>query len=93
MVSCLCTNTILWCGVVCEKWSIQTHDIQQEGFLQTSRHEECIQVDFGDGVAYLVTRMGSISFWIPLGDVLELHDVLFVHGLTNNLLSVLACQI
>jgi hypothetical protein len=34
--------------------------------------------------------MGSVSFLMPLGDVLELDDVLYVHGLTKNLLLVLA---
>jgi hypothetical protein len=32
--------------------------------------------------------LGSISFWMPSSDVLELNDVLFVHGSMKNLLLV-----
>jgi hypothetical protein len=36
----------------------------------------------------LVTRLGSISFRKPLGDILELDDVLYIYGLTQSLLSI-----
>ena len=49
-----------------------------------------MQGRLGDDATYPVTRMGSVSFIMPLGDVLELDDVLYVHGLTKNLLLVLA---
>jgi hypothetical protein len=44
-------------------------------------------VELGDDATYPVTRMGSVSFCMPSGDVLELDDVLYVLGLTKNLLS------
>jgi hypothetical protein len=46
-------------------------------------------VELGDDAMYLVARVGSISFLMPLGDILELSGVLYVPGLTNNLLSIL----
>jgi hypothetical protein len=52
-------------------------------------HEKYVgmQVELGDDVAYIVTRI-NISFWMPAGNVLELHDFLFVHGLMKNLFFV-----
>jgi hypothetical protein len=41
-------------------------------------------VEFNNDATCLVT----ISFCMPLGDVLELNDVLYVPGLNKNLLSV-----
>jgi hypothetical protein len=38
----------------------------------------------------LVIGMGFVSFCMPSGDVLELNDVLYVLGLTKNLLSISA---
>jgi len=37
-------------------------------------------VDIGDDARYPIIGMGSISLQIPLGDILELGDVLYVHG-------------
>jgi hypothetical protein len=47
-----------------------------------------MQVELGDDAKYLVIGMGSISFCMPTGEVLELHEVLYVLGLTKNLLLV-----
>jgi len=50
-------------------------------------------VELCDDAAYLVTRMGCISLCMPFGDVLELHDVMHILGLSKNLLSIsfIAC--
>jgi hypothetical protein len=45
-------------------------------------------VDLGDDGKYLVTRLGSISFFMPTGEVLDLHEVLYVPDMTKNLLLV-----
>ena len=42
----------------------------------------------GDDATYLVTRMGSVSFYMPSCDVLDIDDVLYVLGLMKNLISV-----
>jgi hypothetical protein len=47
-----------------------------------------MRVKLGDDATYLVKEVGSISFWMPLGDVLELNDVLFVPSLKKNLISI-----
>lgn len=44
-------------------------------------------VELGDDVIYLVKGLGSISFQIPLSDILELDFVLYVPKLTKSLLS------
>jgi hypothetical protein len=45
-------------------------------------------VELGDDAKYLVIGMGSISFRRLAGEVLELNKVLYVLGLTKNLLLV-----
>jgi hypothetical protein len=40
-------------------------------------------MDLGDDATYSMKGLGSISLWMPSGDVLELNDVLFVLGLTK----------
>jgi hypothetical protein len=45
-------------------------------------------VELGDDGKYLVIRLGSISFCMLAGEVLELHEVLYVLGMTKNLLLV-----
>jgi hypothetical protein len=44
--------------------------------------------ELGDEATYLARGVGSISFHMPLGDVLELSDIIFVLCLRKNLLSV-----
>jgi hypothetical protein len=51
-----------------------------------------MRVELGDDAIYVVKGSGSISLQMPLGDVLELNDVLFVLGLMKNLCLV-SCMI
>lgn len=44
-------------------------------------------MDLADDTTSLVTRMGFVPFYMPLDDVLELHNVFIVPCLTKNLLS------
>ena len=48
-----------------------------------------MQVELGNDATYLVARIGSISFQIPLGDILELTSVLYVLGFAKNFILVL----
>lgn len=45
-------------------------------------------MELGDDATFPIKRFGSISLWMPLGDGLELNDVLFVSSLTKNLFSI-----
>jgi hypothetical protein len=57
-------------------------------FNKFEEKELGIQVELGDDATYPMTRIDPIFFKMPPCDVLELHDVLFVLGLTKNLLFV-----
>ena len=48
-----------------------------------------MQVELVNDASYLMTRVGSISFHLPSSDFIELDDVLYVLGLTNNRLSII----
>jgi hypothetical protein len=47
-----------------------------------------MSVELGDDATYPMRGVGSISFQTPIGDVLELSNVLYVLGLKKNLLLV-----
>ena len=47
-----------------------------------------MSVELGDDSTYPMRGVVSISFHVSSGDVLELDDILFVHGLKKNLLQV-----
>jgi hypothetical protein len=74
--------------VVCGQWSIQTHDLQQEGFYKLQEQEDGIQVELGNDATYPVTKWALSLSCMPSSDVLELNDVLYVPNLTKNLLLV-----
>lgn len=48
------------------------------GLYEAGFRSEGMSVELGDDATYLVRRVGSISFQTPLGDVIELYNVLFV---------------
>jgi hypothetical protein len=50
-----------------------------------------MSVNLGDDVTYPMRGVGSISFQVPSGDVLELNDVLVFTGL-NNYLLLISCM-
>jgi hypothetical protein len=52
--------------------------IQQETFIKFQEQNVGKKVELDDDVTYPVTRITTISFRIPLGDVPNLHDVIFV---------------
>ena len=45
-------------------------------------------MELGDDATYPMKGFYSLSFWMPLGNILELNDILFVFGVTKNLLLV-----
>ena len=47
-----------------------------------------MQGGLGDDSTYPMTRMGSVSFCMSSGDVIDIDDVLYVLGLMKNLISV-----
>ena len=47
-----------------------------------------MKVELGDDATYRITRMGFVSFCMALGEVLEFDNVLYLLGLTMNLLLV-----
>ena len=47
-----------------------------------------MQVELVNDASYLMTKVGSISFHLPSSDFIELDDVLYVLGLTNNHISI-----
>jgi hypothetical protein len=57
-------------------------------FNRFQEQEGGMSVELGDDATYPMRGVGSISFQMPSGDVLELSDVLFVPGLKKNLLSI-----
>jgi hypothetical protein len=90
MVSCLSTNTISGVGWYVDSGASKHMTFNKKAFNKLQEQEDGIQVELGNDATYLVTKMGFVSFYMPLGDVLELDDVLYVLGLTKNLLSVSA---
>ena len=63
-----------------------THD--KNIFSKFHDKEGGLHVEFGYDDKYLVKGLGSISFQMPLGDVLELYFVLYVPWLTKTFLLV-----
>jgi hypothetical protein len=47
-----------------------------------------MQVELSDEGKYSVIGLGSISFHMPIREILEFHEVLYVPGMTNYLLSI-----
>jgi hypothetical protein len=79
MVSSLYTNIVSSVG-----WYVDggesIHMTYDEIFNKFLEKERIMWVELGDNATYLVKGLGSIPFHMPLGDVLELNDVLFVIG-------------
>jgi hypothetical protein len=57
-------------------------------FSRIQEQEGGMTMELGDDATYPVRGVGSISFWMPSGDVLELDHILLVPGLRKNLLSI-----
>jgi hypothetical protein len=57
-------------------------------FFRLEEQDSNMHVELGDNAKYLVIGMCSVSFHMPVGEVLELHEVLYVPSSTKNLLLV-----
>jgi len=57
-------------------------------FSNFQEQDVSIQVEFTGNDTYPVTIVDSILFQMPSGDVLELHDYLFIASLEKNLISI-----
>lgn len=61
----------------------------KSAFFRLEEQDTNMQVELSGDGKYLVTRLVSISFCMPMGEVLELHEVIYVLGMPKNLLSIL----
>jgi hypothetical protein len=89
-VLCISTNANSRVGWYVDSGASRHVTFNKKSFNTLRQQEANIQVELGDDATYLVTGMGSVSFNMPSGNVLDLDDVLFVPDLTKNLLSVSA---
>jgi len=60
----------------------------KRAFNKLQDQEASVQVELGDNAMYLVVGVGSISFQMPLGDIIELTGILYELALSKNLLLV-----
>ena len=60
----------------------------KRAFNKIQDQEASVQVELGDNAMYLVVGVGSISFQMPLGDIIELTGILYELALSKNLLLV-----
>jgi hypothetical protein len=60
----------------------------RSAFFKLEEQDTNMQVELGDDGKYPMTGLGSISFCMPTKEVLDLHEVLYVPGMTKNLLLV-----
>lgn len=86
MVSCLSKNIVSGVGWYVENGAFR-HMIYDKMIFNKFQEQGGPCVELGDDVIYLVKGLGSISFQIPLSDILELDFVLYVPKLTKSLLS------
>jgi hypothetical protein len=88
MVSCLSSNIVSSVGWYVDSGASRHMTYDRSLFNRFQEQEGGMSVELGDDATYPVRGVGSISFQMPSGDVLELSDVLFVPSLKKNLLSV-----
>ena len=50
------------------------------------------KVDLGYNTSYLIQGIGSTSFWLSLGDIIHVEDILYVPSLNNILLPYLVLK-
>ena len=60
----------------------------KRAFNKLQDQEASVQVELGDNAMYLVVGVGSFSFQMPLGDIIELTGILYELALSKNLLLV-----
>ena len=62
--------------------------LNKNAFNRDPKHGDIMIVELGNDATRPIIRLGCISFCMPLGEILELDDVLYVSGSTKSLLSV-----
>jgi hypothetical protein len=88
MVSCLSSNIVSSVGWYVDSGASRHMTYDKKLFSRLQEQEGGMSVELGDDATYPMKGLGSISFQMPSGDVLELNDVLFVPSLKKNLLSI-----
>jgi hypothetical protein len=81
LVYCLSTITTYGVGWNVDNGASSHMTFNWKIFNKFHGKEGGIQEELGNDATYPMTRMGIISFRMPLGDVLDLIEVLFVLGL------------
>jgi hypothetical protein len=88
MVSCISTSTFFGVGWYVDSGASRHMITNKSTFSRLEEQDSNMQVELGDDAKYSVIGMGSISFCMLAEKVIELHEVLYVHGLSKNLLSI-----
>jgi hypothetical protein len=88
MVSRLSTNIISHVGWYVDNGASRHMTRNRSAFSRLEEQDISKQVELSDDGKYPMTRKGSISFHMPVGEVLELHEVFYVPHMTKTLLLV-----
>jgi hypothetical protein len=88
MLSCLSTNTVSGVGSYVDSGASRDMTTNGSTLFRLEEQDTDMEVGLGDDGKYLMIGLGSISFFISIGEVLELHEVLYVLVMTKNLISV-----
>jgi hypothetical protein len=92
MVTSLSSNIVSSVGWYVDSGASRHMAYNKSLFNKFQEQEGGMCVELGDDATYIVKGLGSISFQMPLGDVHELNDVLFVLGLKKNILLIFVCR-
>lgn len=87
MVSSVSIYTVLGVGWYADSGASRHMTYEEKVFNRFQEQEQGMVVELGNDAMYPMTGLSSISFQMPLGDVLKSHYVLYVPNLTKCLLS------
>ena len=88
MVSSVSIYTVLGVGWYADSGDSRHMTYEEKVFNRFQEQEQGMVVELGNDAMYPMMGLSSISFQMPLGDVLELDFVLYVPDLMKSLLSV-----
>lgn len=88
MVSSVSIYTVLGVGWYADSGASRHMTYEEKVFNRFQEQEQGMVVELGNDAMYPMTGLSSISFQMPLGDVLKSHYVLYVPNLMKCLLSV-----
>jgi hypothetical protein len=88
LVSCFSTSTVSRSAWYVDSGASSHMTSARELFTSLTKQDSRLHVELGNDAKYAVKGVGTISFQLESGSSLEVKDVLYVPGLTKNLLSV-----